>query len=52
VIGVAVRPQHEECRHAFLALRAQYEEAARRIASATLMPASEAWVIPHQKQAH
>jgi hypothetical protein len=48
-IGLPVKPDKDECRSMFIALRAEYEASIRHIAQSTLMPIEEPWVLPHAK---
>lgn len=48
-IGLPVKPDKDECRTTFIALRAEYEASIRYIAQSTLMPIEEPWVLPHAK---
>ena len=44
--GLPMRPNRDECRLAFMSLRAEYMRAVRELAAATLMPTDEPWVLP------
>ncbi|WEK48867.1 MAG: hypothetical protein P0Y66_13835 [Candidatus Kaistia colombiensis] len=49
-IGLPTKPDKEECRNAFIALRADYETSIRLLAQSTLMPVEEPWILPHAHQ--
>jgi len=50
-IGLPLKADREECRTAFIALRADYETSIRLLAESTLMPVEEPWILPHPHQA-
>jgi len=47
VLGLPMKADKEECRKAFIGLRADYETSVRLIAQSTLMPVDEPWILPH-----
>lgn len=50
-IGLPTKSDKEECRNAFIALRADYETSIRLLAQSTLMPVEEPWILPHARHA-